>query len=441
MAKQISAAYNIKDYHLRPQVQNNYEQAINRYNAKKNAFLTTIGLMGQANEQALIQNLNVALNSNGTKLSPKEEKNINNAFDEVEQYITNAYIAPFWTNAEVSGSKEEQLIKVFREKLKSGKQDTEEQKSLGLEEGGINRELFYKRMRDNIDIYLEGFNMKNFLTDKLKGFSSKSASNQNTVVQQYMGYARRTLLNLLINGQLSGGDTNPAATATINRTKFIEALGGFYREEAVIKAFREVMKKWGGLSAYNVGAIRDSSGAQIDVDIMVTTPFKNGNFKNFLTTRLDKMQKSLQQVGKGIVTGGIDTIGIQSKSWIAPFHKLQHLYKGANTKFLNIGSDKALSGSFSTDKFFNQTIHGIWNWSYSAMMASYHIDRLLGENNVFFSTGDGIYYTGDLIEKFYYNHGYYLAFYVSTQNFMDTGDVVWEKPRANIKILPPISTN
>ena len=46
MAKQISAAYNIKDYHLRPQVQNNYEQAINRYNAKKNAFLTTIGLMG-----------------------------------------------------------------------------------------------------------------------------------------------------------------------------------------------------------------------------------------------------------------------------------------------------------------------------------------------------------------------------------------------------------
>lgn len=250
-------------------------------------------------------------------------------------------------------------------------------------------------------------------------FGSYIAKTNNIDVGQNLGgYMRKLVLQQFL---YNAGYTDLAQQFTSNETigHYKDALKGYLREEVLAAAITKVLSQYGIVARQSGSARNGSNKHQMIFDVVLGT----SNIKSMNTNIFeDLLQRYAAVEGAHWGTGTAELYsGVQSKSWVTPFEKMidgafQNKQTPLNKTFLTFGTHtEFLPPEHSEARHY---------WHAGVSSAMQNIMSIIGYQNMIFSTGDSIYWTGELLTQFR-QQGYVLCFRynTSTERLSDTGTV------------------
>lgn len=374
------------------QVENYYQSAMRAYATQRKGFIDALKTNTIKDEKDFIDQLNTQI---GQEVMNED---LQQKFDESFKIIEDAVIKIFNESGgkEYFGSENEGLLK---QKKESGR----------LQEDTL--EHYYNRMINDIENFLSTNQMTRAYISKIVSSNqlAPSSATEKVILNQFYGYARRVMFATALGQKTS-----------VSTARYKSSLKGYYKEDLITNGLNSLLKNM-GLAAYGTGAIPDKDGRQIEMDIFIGKKMRNS--KN--GTILDKLENKMNiltgiSAEASIKMGEPTNIGMQSKSWIEPWAD----GNGGNRTFLSIGHRSQLLNAAYPK--------GLYSWHEGIRFAAQNMQKILGVNNVLFSTGTGVKWTVDLINEMK-NNNYYLAFYISKKSKKATGEVVWETDPAGHK--------
>ena len=204
--------------------------------------------------------------------------------------------------------------------------------------------------------------------------------------------------------QRQGGKTAHARSA--GSTK------GYFREAMIHKSFYELFNFLdSSLPEYSLMHTGGTAtfGKQGEMD----------EYINFLGAIQNYNRQITQEVDSGY--------GIQSKSYIAPW-KRDFIDPSVQNYLFGVGSRANLLKSFLSESERTPGCSPGWIANVNYLGRKENTLSALGKSNIFYGTGDGMYFTADLIEKFR-SRNYFLSFiFVRSENgWIPNSSITWQQ--------------
>lgn len=334
-----------------------YDQAIQNYQAQKNAFFQQLNFESEEAMNETFQEIN---NQIYNESNEELDEIMNNIFDKIKDYFEEFVVKT------LEGHPDDlTIIKNRLDTYRSNKDPHYQMKFLArdlktdieksLEKDGINRLELIKYLQKS-GISLGGETNKS-LQDNLFGYLRR------LIVQRYT--SNESIKNM-----------------TINLKTYKNSLKGYLQEEAIEIAFQKVFAKY-GYSAKQTGAIESDTNQEIIYDL-VLGPKKIESFNNSQLRSLVKQMDSTQNItesGESSLPEDVFLGGIQSKSWENPAI--------GNPKFISFGIHSSLLPQ-NDEKYF-------WHGGVKSLMS--RMSDVIGRNNFLFATGTELQFTVDLLTQ------------------------------------------
>ena len=365
-------------------ISDGYSEAISYYEAQRQMFIER--MKKQGNVDALMDDALTQINAQiNNSISVNAQDEANKLLEQVKNEFENAVLGSLQGNTKA--------IENLNKKLSEYQNSTK-----------IKKENLYQNMKKYIENYLTQIYSKTSYQDVARHIASQIGMGQNDLSAIYNigGYMRQLILS-----QIAAQDF------TVNVDHFATALKGYIREEAMADALTKVFSQY-GLVGMQTGSMTSSKGTQMKVDVILGSSGlnnfvqgcniqKTGAGDKFLGSILDWMsdhEGTYQVVGVSDMT---IELGVQSKSWIAPWDKIAS--SGKASPYIDFGNASWLLPQ-GDDKHY-------WHAGVASIMDN--LTAAIGYQNVLFSTGNQLYWTGQMLTKFK-NKGYVLAFHYSTRD-------------------------
>ena len=215
------------------------------------------------------------------------------------------------------------------------------------------------------------------------------------ILDHSRGYIRALIQQRIINR----GTHNPKVASRASKMK------GYYREGLVYKALSEVFKS---LENNPLIEIKPQGASHTAIDTLI----------EFNQLAINKKI--------GIDIGENINFGVQVKSWKDPW-SMEGQYQSIGKKsavIYSVGSRTDLLNQLDNKKSWIAGVNFLGQTS--------TIKSAIGENNILYITGNGAYFTGDLINQMRQN-AYYLAFVFSPEKYEATASITWQQRMSHIK--------